>query len=132
MFGLIRLAFGFLLFSGGMTFFVYGLAQSIANGTCGTDEDGMSVGPPCPDGTGPLILLMILGAFIAVFGAIAAAWGRLAVGLALGASAAIAVVAAIVFGIVDLNPDDTRPGLEVIVAAIGPALLFTVPALARY
>ena len=132
MFGLIRLAFGFLLFSGGMTFFVYGLAQAIANGTCGTDEDGMTVAPPCPDGFGPMILLMIFGAFIAVFGAIAAAWGRLAVGLALGASAAIAVVAAIVFGIVDLNPDDTRPGLEVIAVAIGPALLFTVPALARY
>ena len=75
---------------------------------------------------------MIVGAFIAVFGAIAAAWGRLAVGLALGASAAIAVVAAIVFGIVDLNPDDTRPGFEVIAVVIGPALLFTVPALARY
>ena len=131
MFSLIRLAFGFLAFSGGMTFFVYGLAQSIANGSCGTDEDGMSVGPPCPDGMGPMILLMIVGAFVAVIGAIAAAWGRLAVGLALGASAAIAVVAAIVFGVADLNPDDTRPGLEVIVASIGPALLFTVPALAR-
>jgi hypothetical protein len=131
-FSLIRLAAGFLAFSGGMTFFVYGLAQSIANGSCGTDEDGVSVGPPCPDGMGWLILLMIVGAFVAVLGAIAAAWGRLAVGLALGASAAIAVVAAIVFGVVDLNPDDTRPGLEVIVAAIGPALLFSLPALARH
>ena len=33
MFSLIRLAFGFLAFSSGMTFFVYGLAQSIANGS---------------------------------------------------------------------------------------------------
>ena len=129
---LIRLAFGFAAFSGGMTFFVYGLAQSISHGSCGTDVDGMSVGPPCPGGMGPMILLMIAGAMVAVLGAIAAAWGRLAVGLALGASAAVAVVAAIVFGFSDLNPDDTRPGLEVIVATIGPALLFTVPALARY
>jgi hypothetical protein len=128
--GLIRLAFGFAAFCGGLTFFVYGLAQAISNGSCGTDEDGMSVGPPCPDGMGWMMLLMITGAMVAVLGAIAF-WRRSGVGLALGLSAAVAAVAAVVFGVSDLNPDDTRPGLEVIAAAVGPALVLSAPAFAR-
>lgn len=129
--GLIRIALGFGIYAAGLTFFVYGLAQSISGGECGTSEDGMSVGPPCPDGTGWLILLMVAGAFAAVLGAMAAAWGRLGVGLALGAGATISVIAAVVFGVNELHPDDTRPGLEVVVASIGPALAFALPSLAR-
>lgn len=129
--GLIRLAVGFACFAGGLTFFVYGLAQSVSTGNCGVDEDGNTVGPPCPEGTGPLIALMIAGVFVAVFGAIAASWKHAGVAVALIVGALVATAAGVYFGINELHPDDTRPGLEVVAASIGPALLLALPALAR-
>ena len=35
---LIRIAIGFALFAGGLTFLAYGIAQAIENGNCGTDR----------------------------------------------------------------------------------------------
>ena len=44
----IRVLIGFALAAGGLTFLVYGITQAIEVGSCGTDEYGNSVGPPCP------------------------------------------------------------------------------------
>ena len=114
-----------------MTFFVYGLAQAIENGTCGTDEDGHVGRPALPERVrpadraddprhvhrGPRRDRRRLGAP----GRRAARSGRARRSRSSPRSC---------FGIVDLNADDTRPGFEIIVAAIAPAVLFAVPALA--
>lgn len=135
---LVRTVLGLGLFAGGLTWFGYGLAQSIETGSCGTSRSGRVVGPPCPSGTGALIALMIIGVFIAVGGSavfstrngfapmgIAGGVGRLLFGI-FGVGAAAAV-----FGIVDLHADDSRPGYEVVVAVLVATLLPAVPALLR-
>jgi hypothetical protein len=135
---LIRTVLGLGLFAGGLTWFGYGLAQTIENGSCGTDRYGHAVGPPCPSGTGALIALMILGVFLAVGGAglfslrrgfagtaIVGGVGRLLFGI-FGVGIACAV-----FGIVDLHADDTRPGYEVIAAVLVATLIPAIPALLR-
>ena len=125
MLGLIRLTVGFLGFYAGMTFFDL-RARPVDRQRHLRRRRGRDVGRPAVPGrdgaADPADDLRRVHRRLR--GDRRRLRGRLAVGLALGASAVIAVVAAIVFGIVDLNPDDTRPGLEVIVAAIGPALLF--------
>jgi hypothetical protein len=125
---IVRTGIGFALFAGGMTFLIYGIAQAIANGSCGTDEYGNSVGPACPAGFGPMIVLMIGGTFAAIVGvAVAARSGRLIAGFV--GAAIVAAVAGVVLGFVDLDDADTRPGVEIIVAVIAPLALFAVPAI---
>jgi hypothetical protein len=126
----LRIAIGFAVFAGGLTFLVYGIAQAIDNGSCGTNSSGYSAGPPCPSGFGPMIALMVLGTFVGLIGmGIAAAGAR---GIARFITAlAVAVVAGVVFGIVDLHADDTRPGLEIVAAVVAPLLLFTLPGVGR-
>jgi hypothetical protein len=126
----LRLAIGVAAFAGGLTFLVYGIAQAIDNGSCGTDSNGYSVGPPCPSGFGPMIALMVLGTFVGLIGLGIAAGGARGIGRFITALA-VAVVAGVVFGIVDLHADDTRPGLEIVVAVVAPLLLFTLPGVGR-
>jgi hypothetical protein len=115
-----RIAIGYLLFAGGLTFFVYGLAQSISTGSCG----GYRVA--CPSGSGPMILLMILGVFVALIGAgVAAVSGGVVARLVLVGM--IGAVAGVVFGLVDLHDDDTRPGLEVVIVVLGPLAVLSLP-----
>jgi hypothetical protein len=134
----VHTVLGLGLFAGGLTWFGYGLAQSIETGSCGTSRSGRVVGPPCPSGTGAMIALMILGVFIAVGGSalfstrngfapmgIVGGVGRLLFGI-LGVGAAAAV-----FAIVDLHADDSRPGYEVVIAVLVTTLLPAVPALLR-
>jgi hypothetical protein len=136
---LVRTALGLGLLAGGLTCFGYGLAQAIENGSCGTDKYGRAVGPPCPSGTGPMIMLMILGVFAAVAGAGLFATRRRGlsgarigggVGLLLFALFASGIAAA-VFGIVDLHDDDTRPGYEIVVVVLAAVLLPALPQLLR-
>ena len=133
---IFRTGVGMALFAGGLTFLTYGIAQAIENGSCGTDSYGRSVGPACPSGMGPMIALMVLGTFVAIAGAGLASVGRGASGVVGGTlrffgALTVSVIAAVVLGIVDLNPDDTRPGLEIVAAVVGPVLFFSLPALAR-
>jgi hypothetical protein len=134
----VSTALGLAALAGGLTWFGYGLAQAIENGSCGTDKYGRAVGPPCPSGTGAMIALMVLGVFLAVGGAglfslrrgfaasgVLGGVGRLLFGI-FGVGIACAV-----FGIVDLHADDTRPGYEVVLAALAATLLPAVPALLR-
>jgi hypothetical protein len=126
------------MFAGGLTWFGYGLAQTIENGSCGTDRYGRAVGPPCPSGTAALIALMILGVFLAVGGSglfslrggfaasgILGGVGRLLFGI-FGVG-----IAAAVFGIVDLHDDDTRPGYEIVITVLVLTLVPAIPALLR-
>ena len=117
---IVRTGIGYLLFAGGLTFIVYGIAQAIATGNCG------DYGPSCPNGFGPLILLTILGTFTAIFGASVAAVG-LGVVARLVSVAIIAVLAGVVLGIVDLHDDDSRPGLEIVAAVLVPLALLSFP-----
>jgi hypothetical protein len=123
---IIRVAIGVTLAAGGLTFLTYGIAQAIENGSCGTSSEGVSYGPPCPSGTGPMILLMVFGTFFAVGGAALAGVLLRFIGVII-----VSVVAGVVFGIVDLNPDDTRPGYEVIIAVVAPMALFALPGIGR-
>ncbi len=122
----IRVLIGFALATAGLTFLTYGIAQAIEVGSCGTDEYGNSVGPPCPPGMGPMIALMVLGTFVAIVGAAIA--GRL---LRFIAVIIVAVLAGVILGFVDLHADDTRPGYEIVVAVVAPMLLFSLPGLGR-
>jgi amino acid transporter len=122
----IRVLVGFAVATAGLTFLVYGIAQAIEVGSCGTDEYGNSVGPPCPPGMGPMIALMVLGTFIAIVGAAVA--GRL---IRFIAVIVVAVLAGVVLGIVDLHADDTRPGYEVVAAVVAPMLVFCLPGLGK-
>jgi hypothetical protein len=132
-------AIGLALFAGGLTFLTYGIAQAVETGSCGTDEYGNSVGPPCPEGFGPMILLTILGAFVALggaalFSARERGTGPVAVVSGLGKFFLLAIPgagAAVVFGLVDLQADDTRPGREIVFLAAGLVLLVSVPLLIR-
>ena len=133
---LVSTVLGLGLFAGGLTWFGYGLAQTIENGSCGTDRYGRAVGPPCPSGTAALILLMILGVFLAVGGSglfslrggfaprgILGGVGRLLFGI-FGVG-----IAAAVYGIVDLHADDTRPGYEIVITVLVVTLVPAIPAL---
>jgi hypothetical protein len=135
---LVSTVIGLGAFAGGLTWFGYGLAQTIENGSCGTDRYGRAVGPPCPSGTGALIALMILGVFLAVGGSglfslrgdfaargIVGGVGRLLFGI-FGVG-----IAAAVFGIVDLHADDTRPGYEIVIVVLVLTLVPAIPALLR-
>jgi amino acid transporter len=122
----IRVLVGFAVATAGLTFLVYGIAQAIEVGSCGTDEYGNSVGPPCPPGMGPMIALMVVGTFVAIVGAAIA--GRL---IRFIAVIVVAVLAGVVLGIVDLHTDDTRPGYEIVVAVVAPMLLFSLPGLGK-
>ncbi|HEY6890106.1 MAG TPA: SHOCT domain-containing protein [Solirubrobacter sp.] len=131
-----RIAIGFVVFAGGLTFLVYGIAQAITTGSCGSSSNGMSYGPACPSGMGPMIMLMILGTFAALIGAgiasVRSSRGGVAVLGGVGrfiAALIVAVVASVVLGFVDLHSDDTRPGLEIFAAVVAPLLLFTIPAI---
>jgi hypothetical protein len=122
----IRVAIGLALAAGGLTCLVYGVAQAIENGSCGTGENGVSYGAPCPSGFGAMILLMVLGTFVAIFGAALA--GVIARFLP---TLFVAVGAGVVLGIVDQNPNDSRPGYEVLLAVLIPLALFTLPGVGR-
>ncbi|RKQ92086.1 hypothetical protein C8N24_1925 [Solirubrobacter pauli] len=112
--------------AGGLTLLTYGIAQAIENGSCGTDEYGNVLGAPCPDGFGPMILLMILGAFAALAGAaLASSLVRFIL------PAIIAVCAGVLLGFLDVNETDTRPGFEVIAVVAAPIAAFCVPFLGR-
>ena len=127
---IVRTGIGYVLFAGGLTFLVYGIAQAIENGSCGTDEYGNSVGPACPSGFGPMIALMILGTFVAIIGAAVAAV-RLGVIARLVFAGIAAIVAGLVLGFVDVHADDTRPGTEILIAVLVPLALFSIPGRAR-
>jgi hypothetical protein len=131
-----RLAVGFVVFAGGLTFLVYGISQAVSTGSCGSSSNGLSYGPACPTGMGPMILLMVLGTFAALIGAgvasVRSSGGGVAVLGGVGrfiAALIVAVIAGVVLGFVDLHSDDTRPGLEILVAVVAPLLLFAVPAI---
>ena len=117
---IVRTGIGYLLFASGMTFFIYGIAQAIQTGNCG------EYGPSCPTGFGPLILLTILGTFMAIIGTSVAAVG-LGVVARLVFAAIIAALAGVVLGIVDLHDDDSRPGLEIVAAVLVPLALLSFP-----
>jgi hypothetical protein len=121
---LLCTAIGMVLLAGGLTAFSYGLAQVIETGSCGTDEYGRSVGPPCPAGTGWMIMAMVGGVFVALAGAFvfAARGGGVGLLLLIVGSLCVAVSAA-VLGIVDVHASDTRPGREVMWIAGGCAAL---------
>jgi hypothetical protein len=123
---IVRTGIGYLLFAGGTTFLVYGIAQAIEMGSCGTDEYGRSIGPPCPSGFGPMILLMILGTFLAIVGVAVAAVG-LGVIARLVFAGVVAVLAGVVLGFVDLHDDDSRPGPEIVAAVLAPIAVFSFP-----
>ena len=123
---IVRTGIGYLLFAGGLTFLVYGIAQAIQTGNCGTDQYGRSIGPACPSGMGPMIALMILGTFVALIGAAVAAVG-LGVVARLVFAGIIAIVAGVVLGFVDLHDDDSRPGPEIVLAVLAPLAVLSFP-----
>jgi len=131
-----RIAVGMAVFAGGLTLLVYGIAQAVEIGSCGTDEYGRSIGPPCPDGFGPMIALMVLGAFAALGGAMLSARGPVGIA-ALGgmvrffAAGIVAGGAGAVLALIDLHDADSRPGLEVVAVVVVPVLAFSLPGLAR-
>ena len=126
---LVRTGLGYALFAGGLTFLVYGIAQAIENGSCGTDEYGNSVGV-CPSGFGPMVALMVLGTFVAIIGAAVAAV-RVSTIARLVFAGVAAVIAGVVLGFVDVHADDTRPGVEILLAVMVPLALFSVPGVRR-
>lgn len=112
--------------AGGLTLLTYGIAQAIENGSCGVDEYGNVLGAPCPDGFGPMIVLMVLGSFVALAGAaLASSLVRFIL------PAIIAVCAGVMLGFLDVNETDTRPGLEIVAVVAAPMVLFCVPFLGR-
>jgi hypothetical protein len=123
---IVRTGIGYLLFAGGLTFLVYGIAQAIETGSCGTDEYGRSIGPACPSGLGPMIGLMIVGTFVALIGAAVASVG-IGVVARLVFAGIIAVVAGVVLGFVDLHDDDSRPGPEIVLAVLAPLAVLSLP-----
>lgn len=123
---LVRTTIGMGAAAGGLTLLTYGIAQAIENGSCGVDEYGNVLGAPCPDGFGPMIVLMIFGAFAALAGAaLASSLARFIL------PAIIAVLAGVLLGFLDVNETDTRPGLEIVAVVAAPVVLFCVPYLGR-
>src|SRR4029079_14141901 len=82
--------------------------------------------PTCTSGVAAMILLMVLGTIVALIGAAIAG-----VIVRFVPTLLVAVGAAVVLGIVDQNPDDTRPGYEVLLAVLIPLALFTLPGVGR-
>ena len=123
---IVRTGIGYLLFAGGLTCLVYGIAQAIEIGNCGTDEYGRSIGPACPSGMGPMIVLMILGTFVALIGAAVASVG-IGVVARLVFAGIIAVLAGVALGFVDLHDDDSRPGPEIVLAVLVPLAVLSLP-----
>jgi hypothetical protein len=116
----MRVAIGLLVATLGLTFLTYGLAASIEGGSCGGYRAA------CPSGTGPMILLMVLGSFIALGGAaVSGVFARFMIVFF------IALVAGAVIGIVDLDDTDTRPGYEILVAVIAPMVLIALPGVGK-
>ena len=123
---LIRTTIGLGAAAGGLSLLTYGIAQAIENGSCGVDEYGNVLGAPCPDGFGPMIVLMIFGTFVALAGAaLASSLVRFILPVI------IAVCAGVVLGFLDVNENDTRPGLEILAVVAAPMVLFTVPFVGR-
>jgi hypothetical protein len=123
---LIRTTIGLGAAAAGLTALTYGIAQAIENGSCGVDEYGNVLGAPCPDGFGPMIVLMVLGSFVALAGAaLASSLVRFILPII------VAVCAGVVLGFLDVNETDTRPGLEIIAVVAAPMVLFTVPFVGR-
>ena len=135
---LFRTVLGTALLAGGLTALCYGIAQAIEIGSCGTDEHGRVVGPPCPTGTGPMIGLMVGGAFLGVFGSgIYANRGHLeggvtgpgiGMGIAIGqlrfwAASIPAAAGAALIGIVDLHEDQFKPGMEIVWLGAGSVIV---------
>jgi hypothetical protein len=123
---IVRTGIGYLLFAGGLTFLVYGIAQAIQTGNCGTDEYGRAIGPACPSGMGPMIVLMIFGTFVALIGAGVASVG-IGVVARLVFTGVIAIVAGVVLGFADLHDDDSRPGPETVLAVLAPLAVLSLP-----
>jgi hypothetical protein len=123
---LIRTTIGLGAAAAGLTALTYGIAQAIENGSCGVDEYGNVLGAPCPDGFGPMIVLMVVGSFLALAGAaLASSLVRFIFPIV------IATCAGVVLGFLDVNETDTRPGLEIIAVVAAPMVLFTVPFVGR-
>ncbi|MDA0168944.1 RecX family transcriptional regulator [Solirubrobacter taibaiensis] len=119
---LIRTTIGLGAAAAGLTALTYGIAQAIENGSCGVDEYGNTLGAPCPEGFGPMIVLMVLGSFVALAGAaLASSLVRFILPII------VAVCAGVVLGFLDVHETDTRPGLEIIAVVAAPMVLFTVP-----
>jgi hypothetical protein len=117
---IVRTGIGYLLFAGGLTFFAYGLAQSLRAGSCGGYRAA------CPSGFGPMFVLMVVGSGAALIGA-GIASGGLGVVARLVFAGVIAIVASVVLGFVDLDDTDSRPGLEVVAAVVLPLALLSFP-----
>jgi hypothetical protein len=117
----MRALIGMGLATAGLTFFVYGLQQAIEGGSCGTGYTAA-----CPSGTGPMIVAMVFGMFVALAGA-----GIAGVILRFIPVIFISAIAAVVLALVDLNENDTRPGLEALAAVVVPMVLICVPGLGR-
>jgi hypothetical protein len=123
---ILRTTIGLGAAAGGLTLLTYGIAQAIENGSCGTDEYGNVLGAPCPDGFGEMIVLMVLGSFVALAGAaLASSLVRFILPVI------VAVCAGVVLGFLDLNETDSRPGLEIVAVVAAPMVLFTVPFVGR-
>lgn len=123
---LVRTTIGIGAAAAGLTTLTYGIAQAIENGSCGVDEYGNVLGAPCPDGFGPMIVLMVFGSFVALAGAaLASSLVRFIL------PSIIAVCAGVVLGLLDVNEQDTRPGLEIVAVVAAPMVLFTVPFVGR-
>lgn len=137
---LIRTVVGMFLLSAGLTSLAYGIAQAISVGSCGTDDQGRTVGPPCPSGVGAMIVFMVLGAFVGIAGGGLVAsrgnpegssGGGLGMGIAIGqlrfwAAAIPAGAAAAAIGIIDFHEDQFQPGLEIVAATAGSIILVNV------
>lgn len=137
---LARTVVGLGLLSAAITADAYGIAQLIEIGNCGTSRHGQIVGPPCPSGTGEMIVLMVLGSFVGIFGAGIYAsrgdpdgggGGGLGMGIAVGqlrfwAAAIFASGAAVFIGVTDLHEDEFRPGMEIFAAGAGSVVVVQV------
>jgi hypothetical protein len=117
---ILRIAIGLVAATFGLTCFVYGLAQSVNVGSCGGYRAA------CPSGTGPMIVLMVFGCFVALGGAaLAGVFARFMFVFF------IAAIAGVVFGFVDIDDTDTRPGYEVLIAVVAPMVLIVLPGVGR-
>ena len=102
---LIRTTIGLGAAAAGLTALTYGIAQAIENGSCGVDEYGNVLGAPCPDGFGPMIVLMVFGSFLALAGAaLASSLVRFILPII------VAVCAGVVLGFLDVQRDGHAAG----------------------
>jgi hypothetical protein len=63
-----RVAIGLVICGASVVAFAWGLYHLIRTGNCGTDENGFSVGPPCPPETAGHILAIIGAVFVSLAG----------------------------------------------------------------